>query len=254
MPYEREMEVCRRAASVAGEIALRYHRSGLTPEEKDDLSPVTIADRECERAIASLLTEVFPEDGLLGEEGAARESRSGRRWIIDPIDGTRDFVRGNHLFANLIALEAGGEVVAGVANFPALGALYLAGKGHGAWRDGVRLQVAETASPSKAVLCYQGLNNVAPAMRGTLLDWFSQFWAVRSMGGALDASFVAEGQADIWIEHGAKAWDLAPLKILVEEAGGRYFNFDGGSSIYAGNCVCTNPNLEAVVRRFFGLL
>ncbi|HBY64694.1 MAG TPA: hypothetical protein DEH78_33150, partial [Solibacterales bacterium] len=152
----------------------------------------------------------------------------------------------------LIAVEEDGEVIAGVANFPALGRMFVAGRGAGAWRDGVRLHASKIESVSKAVLCFQNLNGVPAARRSGLLDWFEGFWAVRSMGGALDAMFVAEGLAEVWIEQSAKPWDLAPLRIIVEEAGGRFFNFDGGRSIYGGNCACTNPFLEEEVRRFLG--
>ncbi len=102
-------------------------------ETKADLSPVTRADRECELLLSRAFQEDFSEDGLLGEEGALVESRSGRRWIIDPIDGTRDYVRGNPLWVNLIGLEVGGEVVAGIVNLPALGAMYSSSKNAGAY-------------------------------------------------------------------------------------------------------------------------
>src|SRR5262245_43629570 len=124
--WSKEVEVSEAVARKAGEIAMRYWNRGIVAETKADLSPVTVADKECEAAIAKALEEAFPEDGLLGEEGAAKESRNGRRWIIDPIDGTRDFVRGNRAWATLIGLEADGEVVAGVASFPATGEIFTA--------------------------------------------------------------------------------------------------------------------------------
>src|SRR5277367_1775926 len=102
--------------------------------------------------IASLLNDAFPDDGVLGEEGARAESRSGRRWIIDPIDGTRDYVRGNPLWANLIALESGGEVVVGVVNLPVLGNLYTATRGGGAHRDGTAIRVSSKKTIEEAVL------------------------------------------------------------------------------------------------------
>ena len=105
--FQKELETGRSIARQAGEIALRYYRTGIAFEAKSDDSPVTRADRECEQFIARELERAFPDDGLLGEEGAQKPSRSGRRWIIDPIDGTRDFVRGNPVWANLIGLEAG---------------------------------------------------------------------------------------------------------------------------------------------------
>src|SRR5512141_1444278 len=118
MTWERELEVARAAARKAGEVALRHQRAGVTPEAKADLSPVTIADKDAERLLVAELSGAFPGDGFLGEEGASVEGTSGRRWVIDPIDGTRDFVRGVPHWAVLIGLEAQGTVVAGVAYFP----------------------------------------------------------------------------------------------------------------------------------------
>ena len=103
------------------------------------------------------------------------------------------------------------------------------------------------------MLCINELHGITSyPFAGRLLDWMQQFWAVRSMGGCLDAVMVARGQADLWIEPSAAPWDLAPLKVIVEEAGGRFFNMDGGSSIYGGSCVITTPGLEEEARRFVG--
>src|ERR1043166_8781242 len=134
--WHTELELARVLAEQGGAIALRYWNTGLQPEMKSDASPVTIADRECERFISCSLEEAFPEDGLLGEEGATKDSRSGRRWIIDPIDGTRDFVRGSRAWAILIALEEAGEVVAGVSYLPAIDEMFLAARGEGAFLNG----------------------------------------------------------------------------------------------------------------------
>lgn len=251
--WYRELQVAEEASRAAAELALRS-QPDVEAESKADLSPVTDADRECERLIAGLLTAAFPEDGLLGEEGARIEPRSGRRWIVDPIDGTRDYIRGNPLWANLIALEEAGEVVAGVVNLPVLGSLYTAAKGGGAHRNGIPIHVSSKVSAADSVLCLGAINYLARThFRDRLLDWSECFWAVRSAGGALDAMLVASGQAEIWIEPKAAAWDLAPLKIVVQEAGGRFFNFDGRSSIYAGNCVTCAPGLETNVRSFLQL-
>lgn len=121
MAFETELEVARKAADVAATLALSYQKKGVQAEVKPDASPVTVADKECEKLIARVLEEAFPDDGILGEEGSRKESKSGRRWIIDPIDGTRDFLRGNPLWSVLIALEDGGETMAGVVHLPILG-------------------------------------------------------------------------------------------------------------------------------------
>jgi histidinol-phosphatase len=249
--WHREADLTDIVARQGGEIALRYWNTGLQPESKDDASPVTIADRESERLIARAIEETFPEDGLLGEEGSAKQSRNGRRWIIDPIDGTRDFVRGNRAWAVLVGLEVDGEVVAGSAYLPAMAEMFTAWRGGGAFLNGAPIRASEISAPSQAVLCVNQFSNVrGQAFAGELLDWMAQFWAVRSMGGCLDAMMVCRGQADLWLEISGKPWDFAPLKIIAEEAGAKFFNFDGGSSIYGGNCVICGPGMEAAARQF----
>jgi histidinol-phosphatase len=248
--WSRELDVAANAAKKAAEIALQY-QPNIVAETKPDNSPVTQADRECERTIARILSDAFPDDGILGEEGAHSDSRSGRRWIIDPIDGTRDYVRGNPLWANLIALEAEGDVVVGVVNLPKLGMFYSASRGGGAHRNGSRIQTSGKTLAGESVLCVNGYDKMAKLpFRGRLLDWMQSFWAVRGLGGAADAMMVASGQAEVWIEPVASPWDFAPLKVILEEAGARYLNIDGGSSIYAGNAIGCAPGLEQEVRRF----
>jgi histidinol-phosphatase len=250
--WDRELQTAERAVRAAADLALRYQQ-GIVADTKADLSPVTQADLECEQLIAGILSEAFPGDGFLGEEGAHVESRTGRRWILDPIDGTRDYIRGNPMWANLIGLEVGGEIVAGIVNLPALGALYSGSKGGGAQRNGVPIRVSTKVSAADSVVCVNGFNKLGhTTFRNRLLDWLEPFWAVRSLGGAPDAMLIASGQAEIWIEPVAAAWDLAPVKIIVEEAGGVFFNFDGHSSIYGGNCICCAPTLEAHVKSFLG--
>ena len=238
------------ASQKAAALALRY-QPNIVAETKPDKSPVTQADRECERMIASMLTAAFPEDGILGEEGASVETRGGRRWIIDPIDGTRDYVRGNPLWANLIALEKDGDVVVGVVNLPVLAKLCSATRGGGAHCNGSRMHASSKTSVEESVLCLNGYDKVPNApYRDRLLDWMARFWAVRGMGGAADAMMVAAGQAEIWIEPKASPWDFAPLKVILEEAGARFLNADGGSTIYAANGIGCAPGLEQEVRRF----
>ena len=136
MDYQRELEFARRIAVMAGENARRIRAGGIAAETKADASPVTVADRENERLLRESIEGEFPEDGILGEEGTAKAGTSGRRWILDPIDGTRDFVRGNRFWCVLIALEAAEETLAGVAHFPMLEETYWATKGSGSYRNG----------------------------------------------------------------------------------------------------------------------
>jgi histidinol-phosphatase len=251
MTFEQELETAGAVARRAGETALSYWRTGLVADTKADASPVTVADRECEQLIAAGLTEQFPEDGLFGEEGAAQQSRSGRRWIIDPIDGTRDFVRGNPMWSILIGLEQGDEVVAGCAYFPALGELYTASRGGGAHVNGTAIRVSDIDDVSRAVMSVDALTEVAKyPWSSRLVEFMDPFWAVRCFGGSYDAVMVSRGVSDLWIETSGKPWDFAPLKIIAEEAGARFFNFEGNATIYGGNCVICTPGLEAVARRF----
>jgi len=251
MSWERELEVARRIARRAGEIALEHAARGVVAETKADDSPVTAADRACERYIAEALAAAFPDDGLLGEEGGRAEARSGRRWIVDPIDGTRDFLRRVPTWSNLIALEAEGEVAVGVCHFPAQGRTCYATRGGGAFADGEPLRVSGVTEKARAALCLTGFNVAAGRpFAPRLLEFLAGFSSVRSFGGCQDAMFVASGRADAWIEISAAAWDLAALKVITEEAGARFFNFDGGASIHGGDAVICVPGLEAEMRGF----
>jgi fructose-1,6-bisphosphatase/inositol monophosphatase family enzyme len=250
MAFERELDLARSVAVESANLALSYQR-GITAEEKPDHSPVTRADKECEALISARLREAFPEDGLLGEEGASVESRSGRRWIIDPIDGTRDYLRGNPLWAPMIALESGDDVVVGVIHFAGYGGTYWATRGGGAFQNGNRLHVSNKKSASESVLCMNQFGKLdAAKYAGRLLPWLSRFWAIRGLGGTPDAMMVAAGQAEIWIEPAAAPWDYAAPKLIVEEAGGIFRNFDGGSSIYGVSGIALTPGLEHELEGF----
>jgi histidinol-phosphatase len=252
--WSKELEVAIRASTQAVELALR-HQPGIIAETKSDKSPVTVADRECEKLIARILSDAFPDDGVLGEEGANVPSHSGRRWIIDPIDGTRDYLRGNPLWCNLIGLEVGDDVVAGIVNLPMLGNLYSASRHAGAFRNNSPIHVSSRSSVDESTLCFNAFSKLnGTPFKDRMLDWMARFWSVRGLGGAPDAMMIASGQAEIWIEPSAATWDFAPLKIIIEEAGGVFLNFDGGSSIHAGNCIAFTPGLrDEAVRLLKGI-
>ncbi|HZL56001.1 MAG TPA: inositol monophosphatase family protein [Bryobacteraceae bacterium] len=250
MAYEKELTTGAEIARRAGALALKIREGNIGVETKSDDSPVTIADKACEALIVEQLTAAFPDDGLLGEEGALRESTNGRRWIIDPIDGTRDFIRGTRAWSVLIGLEEHGKVVAGHAFFPALNEMFSAAKGQGAFWDGVRMQASNVSAKSEALLCCNGLSFMNRYPFSTeLVEWMSGFWTVRSMGGCLDAMLLASGRADAWLEAVAKPWDLAPLKIIAEEAGCVTFDFEGNDTIYGGNFVICVPALADEIKR-----
>ncbi len=254
MHYERELEFARRAAVIAGENAARLRTDGFAVETKPDRSPVTTADRDNERMLCEMIEREFPEDGILGEEGARKDGTNGRRWTVDPIDGTRDFVRGNRFWCVLIALEEAGESIAGVAHFPMLAETYWAARGQGSYKNGERLHASTIDRLDLAVFSPNGLHAMAAEPYGPrMIDFMSRFWAVRSTGGALDAAMLAAGLLDVWLERKAEVWDLAPLQVIIEEAGGRYFALDGSRRLDAGNAVACAPALEQEVRKFFGI-
>ena len=208
--YEKELEVAQKLARQAGDWALQYRKGEIQIENKADESPVTVADKEGEKTIVAGLTAAFPEDGLLGEEGAVKDTPNGRKWIIDPIDGTRDFIRNTRAWSVCSASRKKASVSPASAYFPAYGDMYYASKGGGAWCNGERLHVSSVKKPCEALLCVNGLSFMhrypfAP----DLLTFFSAFWTVRSTGGCLDAVLVSSGKADAWIEAQAKPWDLA---------------------------------------------
>jgi histidinol-phosphatase len=252
MTYEREVAVARELAEEAGRIAAEFQKKGVTAEEKADESPVTAADRACEKLLVEGLQKEFPNDGFLGEEGANRDSSNGRRWIIDPIDGTRDFVRSIPLWSVLVGLEERGQVVAGVTCCPGQRMVAWALKGGGAWANGERVRVSDKSDTRNAILSFNGFNKAGvDGFCERLLPWVRKFGAVRGFGGSFDAMLLATGRADVWIEPNAQPWDLAALKILVEEAGGVFGSFKGSNTIYDGNAWACVPGLKNYVDHLF---
>jgi len=153
-------------------------------------------------------------------------------------------------WAVLIGLEEEGKTVAGVAYFPALNRLYHAARGEGAYRDDHPVRVSQIRSPSDALVCVNSMNVVGgQPWAPRVLEWVAQFGAVRSFGGCLDAVLLASGHVDLWIEPTSQPWDLAPLQVILEEAGARFFAFSGEATIYGGNCIACAPGLEAVARQ-----
>ena len=252
MPLDRELDLARGIAFRSAELALRHQAAGIVPETKPDDSPVTIADRECERLIAGELEANFPEDGILGEEGSNKPSRSGRRWILDPIDGTRDFVRHDPLWGVLIGLEDRGEVVAGVVHLPMLQQTAWASRGGGAFRNDRRLRVSSISDPASAVISVNALTRIdGMAFTPGLMDFIGRFWSYRCLGGTPDAIMLAAGETDAWVEPSVHEWDLAAVQVILEEAGAKFFSFRGGRTIYDTSAIACSPGLEAELRAFF---
>jgi len=243
----RALDAAVEAARAAGEIALGYFRGGFEVTLKADATPVTQADREAERAIVEILGRAFPEYGVLGEEFGGRGS-TDVRWIVDPIDGTKNFVRGIPLWATLIALEERGEVTVGVVHNPARGDLYTARRGGGAWKNGERVRVSDVSTLDGAFFVHAGLRLLREA------GWWDGFVRLvdatdrqRGFGDYVGYGLLAEGKAEIYLEVDLKPWDLAAPRILVEEAGGRFTDLAGRPTIYSGTALATNGRLHDAV-------
>src|SRR5215471_2147526 len=188
MHYQRELEFARRIAVAAGANARAIRGQGVTAETKPDHSPVTIADRDNERLIREAIEREFPDDGILGEEGSSKSGTSGRRWIVDPIDGTRDFVRGNRFWCVLVALEANDESLVGVAHFPMLEETYWAATGEGSYLHDQRLRASSRTTLGECSFHPNGLHLAeARPHLAKVIELMQRSWSVRTYGGALDA-------------------------------------------------------------------
>ena len=226
-------------ADLADGIAIsRFRASDLRVETKTDLSPVTEADTAVEQAIRTRLATDRPRDGVLGEEFAVVPTlKGGRRWIIDPIDGTRNYSRGIPVWATLIALEDDGVLQVGVVSAPALGRRWWAERGAGALADGQPIRVSAVARVEDAVLCF--------AVEQQLPEIATRCWHARGFGDFWAHMLVAEGAADGAIDTvGVSIWDLAAVRIVVEEAGGRFSDATGLARIDGRSAVSSNGLLH----------
>lgn len=240
------LDVCEKAA----EVALKHFNAGVEAVDKSDGTPVTVADKECERLIREAIAHSYPDDAILGEEegetsGASASAKTKRKWIVDPIDGTYGFARGTSVWSTLLALEENGEIILGVVSAPAAGATYWAEKGHGAYKNGARIYVSKHNDIRKAQFEFGGLNRIkAEGYWKGFGDIIEITARQRGSGDYLGFARVFEGQAEAHLEVGVKPWDLAPMKIIVEEAGGRFTDLSGGTSIESGSCLVSNGILH----------
>ncbi len=249
MSYSHDLQQAISIARDAGKLVMRYFTQETPAFEKKDLSPVTVADQESEAFISRALAEAFPDDGILGEEGACRPSLSGRRWLIDPIDGTRDFVRRNPFWSIQIALQEKGTVVAGLIYFPCLDEICHAALGEGCYFNRVRCAASNIASIDKGILMISGFSSVWGTWPAEAVQFLTEkCWTVRCYGGCYDVAMIARGKADIWLAGNGMEWDYAPARIIARECGARFFAQDGTDRIDARNCVMCVPGVESQLR------
>jgi histidinol-phosphatase len=226
-----------------------FRRADLVVETKPDLTPVSEADRGVEQAVRAALADLEPGDAVLGEEfGSTGEGL--RRWIIDPIDGTKNFVRNIPVWATLLALEVDGRLMVGVVSAPALGRRWWAGRGLGAWADvpggpGVAIGVSQVSAIGDAQLSYASAEGWAKRDRvDEVIELSRRCWRTRGFGDFWSHMLVAEGACDIGLDPEVSLWDLAALQVIVEEAGGRFTDLGGVARPDGGSAVSSNGLLH----------
>jgi len=286
LKYADDLKLAHELANIADKISVsKFLSADLKIETKPDLTPVTDADQEIEREIRKVLEVQRPTDGITGEEFGKSPIATNRRWIIDPIDGTKNYVRGVPVWATLIALMEGDEVVVGVVSAPALFRRWFSQKDGGAYLQvggGSSLQVSggspqkisDTSSQMQSVrkLSVSGISKLADASLSIstfatpnvlgrndgwgdkqtgLLSLADQLWRVRGYGDFWSHLLVAEGAIDIAAEPSLALWDMAPLSLIVKEAGGRFSDFSGVDGPNGANAVTTNGLLHKEVLGIF---
>jgi myo-inositol-1(or 4)-monophosphatase len=241
-------------AYLAGRLTLGYYQAGVRPDMKADDSPVTIADRQAEELIRRRIEQRYPRHAIVGEEFGITESEgSTHRWFVDPIDGTKSFVRGVPLYAVLIGLEIEGVVEAGVVYFPALDERIAAATGEGCWWNGRRARVSEVATLADATVAYTDVANFAQYGRGDAWARIQQVTAYRAgWGDAYAHSLVATGRVELALDPIMNAWDCGPFPPILAEAGGYFGDWQGRVTIHGGEAMATTQTLLPEVLAVLG--
>lgn len=252
--YADDLALALELSDLADTITLsRFEAADLAIESKPDMTPVSDADLAVERALRERLAQSRPADAVLGEEFGGDVTFSGRQWVIDPIDGTKNFVRGVPVWATLIALLVDGHPTVGAVSAPALARRWWASEGAGAWRtfggkDVKRLQVSRVSDIADASVSMSSLEGWhARDLRENFIGLTDETWRLRGFGDFFSYCLVAEGAVDIAAEPEVSLWDLAPLSVLVTEAGGRFTSLAGEDGPHGGDAVATNGLLHDAV-------
>ena len=247
MSVRTYMEAVAEVAREAGDAALTFYGTNVAVDSKADGSPVTAADRSAEQLARKWISSRFPSDGIVGEEFGIEGSDRARKWIIDPIDGTKSFVRGVPLWGTLVAVVEDQTVLAGAAYFPALGDIVFAGAGEGCWWNDRRCSVSEVSSLTEAAILTSAPIDESP---------FGERWAdltrrapiVRTWGDCYGYFLVATGRAEVMVDPRLSSWDIAAFIPIITEAGGVITDLEGKSPIDGGSAVATNAALAREVR------
>jgi histidinol-phosphatase len=261
-PIESRLNLAVQIAQEAGDLTLRYFRtSGLDVERKADDSPVTIADRHAEELLRKRIAERFPQDSILGEEFGSIAGSSEFQWVLDPIDGTKSFIHGVPLYTTLVAVLQGEESCLGVIHAPATDETVYAGVGRKAWYIGgrskspVAARVSEVGRLRDGLLLTSEIVSFASRSPGALemyLRLQSTARLARTWGDGYGYLMVATGRAELMIDPVMNLWDVAPLKPIIEEAGGRFTDWQGRATVQSGEAIASNglvtEEVMAIVR------
>jgi len=244
-PFQDYLELAIDAAFQAGQLTLGYFRNSVRIDFKDDETPVTVADRKAEELIRARINARYPHHAIVGEEyGDSGAAKASHRWFIDPIDGTKSFVRGVPLYGVLIGLEVDGKIQVGVAYFPALNEMIYAADGFGCYLNGRRTQVLPTESLSQSFVSFTDAASFA--QHGRSKAWERIQAATYYRVGWSDAyghALVAAGRLELMLDPVMNAWDCGPFPVILREAGGFFGNWSGEETIYAGEALSTTRQL-----------
>lgn len=241
------------AAEIAGRVALAHYRRNIAVEIKADGSPVTVADREAEQAVRRWIAERFPHDAVLGEEFGL-SGGLGRRWFIDPIDGTKSFVRGVPLWGSMVAVAEGEEVLAGAISCPAVDELVAAARGAGCFLNGSRCHVSSCETLADAtILATDERFRYNPERAPRWISLGARVAVARTWGDCYGYVQVATGRAELMVDDRLSPWDTAPLIPIIQEAGGVFSDWRGRAILDGGDACATNALLGGVFRTALGI-
>ena len=251
---EREVEELLTAAESlaidAGELVLGYYGGRIAHEDKVDGTPVTAADRGAEKMLRERIGTLFPDHAVLGEEYGESNAGARVRWVLDPVDATRSFMRGVPLFGVLIGIEVAGEPVVGIANFPAMGEIVAAGRGLGCRWNGEPCHVSATDSIEESLVLTTDVENVLSRPEGPGYRLLQQRASLsRTWGDCYGHCLVATGRAEVMVDPEMAVWDAGPFPVLMSEAGGKFTSLDGVSTMHGNSGVSTNGRLHEEVLR-----
>jgi histidinol-phosphatase len=243
--YRSYLDFAVETAYLAGRLTLGYFQAGIRPDVKADATPVTVADRAAEQLIRGRIERQYPHHAIVGEEfGVTEHAGAEHRWFVDPIDGTKSFVRGVPLYGVLIGLEIAGTIEVGAAYFPALDAMVAAATGEGCWWNGRRAHVSEVTDLRRATVCFTDVSDFVRHGRGAAWERIRAATCFRAgWGDCYGHALVATGRVEIMLDPIMSAWDCGPFPVILREACGYFGDWQGNSTIYGNEALSTTRAL-----------